>query len=104
MGAPSPTRDEWPYIESVLVERLEIARAHYEDSKRHFDKAVKDRNDLGLYHPDGAMSLMQASKAFTRRLREYREALIAFNAFILDGKTPEDLKAKHRAQSAAASG
>jgi hypothetical protein len=87
-----PQRGEWPYIESVIVKRLEIAKARYEDSKRMFLEAVAVRSDVGLQHADGRTGLTQASKAFSYTLREYRDALVAFNEFILDGKVPEDLQ------------
>ena len=81
-------------IEALLIRTLAHAKAEYEGSKRQFYQASAHRNDLGLNQTDGGVAFTQATKAYNYALGKYRTALIAFNRFILDGKIPDDLRAK----------
>ena len=91
----SPYRhSEQERIEALLIRALAHAKAEYEGSKRQFDQASTHRNDLGLNHTAGGVALTQATKAYNQALGEYRIALMTFNRFILDGKIPDDLRAK----------
>ena len=79
-------------IEKILVRAVSEAKADFEARKEEFNLANARIADLGLNHPDSATGLTQASKAYKRALAKYRDALMVFNRFILDGEVPEDIK------------
>ena len=75
--------------EARLKHVLQESKSEYEATKKIFSEAVRHLDELGYQHPDGVASLDQAAKAHNRAFRKYREALLDFNRFILDGKPPE---------------
>jgi hypothetical protein len=69
------------------------AKAEYDSTKVGFNEAAtRHLNDLGLNHPDGRASLAQATKVESRAFQKYRDAIMAFNAFILRGEVPDGPK------------
>jgi len=73
--------------EERLRDALEQTKALYEGAKKAFDSAQEIQKNLGPNHVDG--SLRQATRVFRHTQRNYVEALMAFNRFILNRKLPE---------------
>ena len=66
------------------------AKGAYDSAKDEYLQALNRREDLGLSHPDGALTYRLAMKNRALALQTYNLALIRFNRFILDGKLPEE--------------
>ena len=77
-------------IEARLKEALREAKGAYDSAKDEYLQALNRREDLGLSHPDGALTYRLAMKNRALALQTYNLALIRFNRFILDGKLPEE--------------
>jgi len=81
--------DEQREIEEGLRKALDQARTRYDSAKQEHVIALGHREDLGVVHPDGNVSLRQATKALRIATNEYGLAVLAFNEFILRGRLPK---------------
>jgi hypothetical protein len=60
----------------------------YEFAQKEQSEAMNFRQDVGVLHSDGNLRLVQSLKTHRAALRDYTDALIKFNRFILDRKLP----------------
>jgi hypothetical protein len=78
-------------IEDRLRADLERRRGAYYDAKAESARLELYYADLGLTQRDGRYALRIAIEAQHRATEDYREALVEFNRFILDGKLPDHI-------------
>ena len=76
-----------------LKDAMEQARALYDSAKLEFERARALSEELGAAHPDG--SLRHAIRVQNRALSVYRNALMEFNRFVLDGISPVRVDSPH---------
>jgi hypothetical protein len=70
-----------------LREAVQQARALYEDAKREVERSKELRSDLGASNPDGHLD--RALRIQTYSMKNYLEALVAYNHYLLDRKPPD---------------
>jgi len=73
-------------IEERLKEALEQAKAEYESAKLERSRLQIYVADLGETHPDGGLAYRLAVRKLACATQQYRDALVSFNRFILDGQ------------------
>jgi hypothetical protein len=78
-------------IEYLLRAELEKASSLHEQAKREFWRVSADIPS-DLPHPDGTQRIQNAARAQTAAMEALYQALRRFNAFLVDGSVPEDLK------------
>jgi hypothetical protein len=84
-AAEDPIR---PKIEDGLKDEMEAARAEYDLASQEF--RVFAALGTGLPAPDGSLRAKQIAATHSAALRKYTGAIRRFNAFLADGKPPED--------------
>jgi hypothetical protein len=90
MNAPAMIRRE--EIERILHDDLERARMLFDAEADEFRKATNSMTPSDLADPDGTLEIRAAGTKRRTALMAYSRALQRFNAFILNGVVPEDLK------------
>lgn len=70
-------------IEERLRQEMTEARRKFEEAKAVFDIAVKDAQNIGLAHLDGATAARIAIRDYNAALKEYSQALKRFTDFSL---------------------
>jgi hypothetical protein len=73
-------------VEDQLRIALEQAKATYEATKQECNRIKIYAVDVGNTHPDGAFAHQQALKKQLAAAERYRQALFAFNRFIIGRK------------------
>jgi hypothetical protein len=86
----SSTTEQRRDIEEQLRAELEDARATYCLARAEAARLEIYYADLGIGHRDGSYAIRKATNVKHRATEVYREALVKFNRFILDGKLPDD--------------
>jgi len=75
-------------IEDTLKAELDTARAEYYVASQEFRLLVV--HGTGLPAPDGNLSAKQVAADHAAALRKYTKATRRFNAFLTDGKLPDE--------------
>jgi hypothetical protein len=84
---PSPV--DFSKIEAELREALEVAQRAYREAKSDAAKSHQITEDVGgLNNSDGRAAVFNATRSENHALSRYKEALKAFNDFVLDRKVP----------------
>jgi hypothetical protein len=78
-------------VTEILRAELEEATRQHEEAKRNFWRISADVPS-GLPHPDGTRRIQNAARVQTGSMTALAMTLRRFNAFLIDGTVPEDLK------------
>ena len=85
------TATEWSRrVEERLTAEVEFARAAYFAAKAEAERLQQCQVDLGTGQQYGTYALRKAINVQRLATIAFREALVKFNRFILDGKLPDD--------------
>jgi hypothetical protein len=78
-------------ITELLRVELEEATRRHEEAKRNFWRISADVPS-GLPHPDGSRRIQNAARVQTGSMAALAATLRRFNAFLIDGTVPDDLR------------
>ena len=77
-------------LEDEWRQRAQIALRRYRTAKAAACEAQAEHSSGLTPPPDGTLAMIQALRAETAALNEYRQVLLIFNDLVISGKLPPD--------------